>query len=278
MSARLAVLAGIDPTGGAGLALDLRIAHRLGLSPAIAPTCLTVQDRSGFVAATAVDPGVLIAMLRAIRREGLPHAVKLGLCADAATVAVIASWYAELSAPRPPLVVDPVLSATAGGGPREAAAIARALVGELVPLGAILTPNLPELAALTGMGPEDGAAALLARGAEAVLVKGGHADGDLAIDVLHLRMTRREFAHARLRRGPVHGTGCALASGIAARLALGVELTAAVRDAIDDVVRWIADTLDSGDGLPDAIAVGAREAQPSPSVPWPPNSSSMSGR
>lgn len=278
MSARLAVLAGIDPTGGAGLALDLRVAHRLGLSPALAPTCLTVQGRTGFVAANATDPGVLIAMLHAIRREGVPHAIKLGLCADAATVAVIASWYAGLPSPRPALVVDPVLSATAGGGPREAAAVARALVGELVPLGAILTPNLPELAALTGLEHDAGAAALLARGAEAVLVKGGHGDGELAIDVLHSRQARREFAHARLRRGPVHGTGCALASGIAARLACGVELRAAVSDAIDDVVRWIADTPDSGDGLPDAIAVGAREAQPSPSAAWPPNSSSISGR
>ncbi len=252
MRGRLLCASGVDPGGGAGLALDLRVAARLGVATASVPTCLTVQTRAGFVRADPVEPGLLRAMLDAAGAD--PDAVKVGLCADAATVDVIAVWYASPRAARPPLVVDPVLAATAGGGPAHALAVAGAIVEQLVPLGAIVTPNLDELVALCGTrDAEKGAAILLERGASAVLVKGGHGEGAEIVDRLVTRDGDRAFRHARLVRGPVHGTGCALASGIAARIAQSEELFAATGAAIEDVVRWIARTPDSGDGRPDAI-------------------------
>ncbi|MBI5852649.1 MAG: hydroxymethylpyrimidine/phosphomethylpyrimidine kinase [Planctomycetes bacterium] len=259
MSGRLACASGVDPGGGAGLALDLRVAARLGVVTAAVPTCLTVQTRAGFVRAEPVEPGLLRAMLDAARADGdgALGAVKVGMCADAASVRVVAEWFAALCEPRPWLVVDPVLGATAGGAPARAKDVAAELLGRLLPLGAVVTPNLDELVALTGTrDAESGAAILLERGSSAVLVKGGHGEGQVVVDRLVTRDGERVFHHARVSRGPVHGTGCALASGIAARLAQGDELFASTAAAITDVVRWIAHTRDSRDGLPDAIEVG----------------------
>lgn len=254
MRGRLLCASGVDPGGGAGLALDLRVAARLGVVTAAVPTCLTVQTRAGFVRAEPVEPGMLHAMLDAACADGALGAVKVGMCADAATVDVIAVWYLSLRAPHSPLVVDPVLAATAGGGPAHARAVASAIVERLAPLGAIVTPNLDELVALCGMrDAEKGAAMLLERGASAVLVKGGHGDGAEIVDRLVTRGGDRVFRHARLVRGQVHGTGCALASGIAARLARGEDLFGTAGAAIEDVVRWITRTRDSGDGRPDPI-------------------------
>lgn len=255
--ARLLCCSGIDPTGGAGLALDVRVAAGLGVRAAAVPTCLTVQNRRGFVRAEAVVPSTLAAMLGAVGLgavgdEGGFTAVKLGMFADVESIEVVATWLAART-PRPWLVVDPVLSATAGGGPANATAIARAIVERLMPLGAVVTPNLPELAALGGGA---GAVVLLSAGAHAVLVKGGHGDGEQVVDVLHDSAGTREFTHLRCVRGPVHGTGCALASSIAARLARGESLADAVAASIDAVAQWIARTPDPGDGLPAAIVVG----------------------
>ncbi|MFO1053153.1 MAG: hydroxymethylpyrimidine/phosphomethylpyrimidine kinase [Planctomycetota bacterium] len=247
---RLLLVSGIDPTGGAGLGLDVRVAARRDVRIATVPSCLTEQDRNGFRRADAIDDAWIAAMLRAVVQEGPIDAMKVGLCADPGTVRVIARWLRDHVGPLPAVVVDPVLSATAGGSPRRAVEVAHAIVEELVPLGVLITPNAPELRRLA---PGGGVCDLLARGARAVLLKGGHDDGDVVVDRLVRSGEDLRFEHPRIRRGPVHGTGCALATGFAARLAEGIDIEVAAREAIADVARWIAISADRGDGRPDPL-------------------------
>ncbi|MGE0143591.1 MAG: hydroxymethylpyrimidine/phosphomethylpyrimidine kinase [Planctomycetota bacterium] len=248
---RVLLLSGIDPTGGAGLALDVRVASVLGATAAAIPTCFTDQDRDGFRLARATDDSWLLRMLDA---SGAVSAIKLGMCASPSTIDVIADWFAARPAPRPWFVVDPVLSATAGGGPSAADAVAQRIVGRLLPLGVVITPNHAELARLASDGDPR---TLCALGARAVLHKDGHGDGSIAVDRLIEREGAIGFPHSRLRRGPVHGTGCALATALTVGLAGGRDLRAATGDAIGHVTRWIADTPDSFDGRWDPIAVSA---------------------
>lgn len=248
---RVLLLGGIDPTGGAGLALDVRVASVLGAAAAAIPTCLTDQDRDGFRLARAIDDSWLLRMLDA---SGSVAAIKLGMCASESTIEVIADWFAARPAPRPWFVVDPVLAATAGGGPAAADSVARTIVARLLPLGVVITPNHAELARLAGDGDPR---TLCGLGARAVLHKDGHGEGALAVDRLIEREGAIGFPHSRLRRGPVHGTGCALATAFAVGLADGRDLRTAAGDAIGHVTRWIADTPDSFDGRWDPIVVSA---------------------
>jgi hydroxymethylpyrimidine/phosphomethylpyrimidine kinase len=185
-------------------------------------TALTVQNRRGMSAVKAVSADLLARSFRAAVEDGPVHAVKVGLLAASVQVHQVQELLAPLHR-RAPIVVDPVLSATAGGfepGPSLAAAIGEALA----PLATVLTPNLPELEQLAG---SRGAAALLAKGCRAVLVKGGHDTGAELRDELFEATGTSTFRHPRLPVGAVHGTGCALASALAGALAQGVELPAA---------------------------------------------------
>lgn len=247
---RVLTVAGIDPCGGAGLGADARAIHVCGGMPATVPTCTTVQSRRGFVRASAVPPGELRAMLDAVLEDGTVAAMKVGLCADAATVSAIAEWHRALGASAPPLVVDPVLSATAGGGPAAAVEIARAIVRELAPCSRVLTPNLAEFEALGGV------TTLLAGGAFAVLVTGGHGSGPQVIDRLVCADRTVEIVHPRLDIGPVHGTGCGLSAALATYLALDADLESAVRSASGRVHDWLRATRPSTDGLPVPLAIG----------------------
>jgi hydroxymethylpyrimidine/phosphomethylpyrimidine kinase len=187
--------------------------------------------------------------------DGEVHAIKTGLLGDAAAIAAVAAALRPLAA-KVPIVVDPVLSATAGGLPASSAAAA-AYREHLLPLAALVTPNLPEAAALFGSD-----AAALAAGCPAVLKKGGHGAGPTADDVLSLPGREVQFRRARLAVGAVHGTGCALASAIAAQLANGVDLERACRAAGD----WLHGLLQQlgappADGLPRPLPL-ARPTRP----------------
>ncbi len=183
-------------------------------------------------------------MLAAACSDGEVRAIKTGLLGSAETIAAIAAALAPFAG-CVPIVVDPVLSATSGGleaGEAQAAAYRE----HLLPLTTLLTPNLPELEALFGGDANDAL-----RAVPALLVKGGHGDGERAEDVLLTRAGEHRFSRPRLAVGPVRGTGCALASAIAARLANGTELPAACREAGD----WLASQLQRlgpppADGLP----------------------------
>jgi len=210
------VLAGLDPSGGAGLLADAEAIRALGATPLCVATALTVQTRRALRRYQSVDSALIADCARALLEEENVRAIKIGMVGNAANARAIRS----LLPTGVPVVVDPVLAASSGAplfdGP------ARALL-ELAS-GALLTPNMPEAQALCG-GPAD-AEQLLREGPQAVLLKGGHLEGT-PVDVLATRAGTESFAAPRIA-ARARGTGCRLASAIAVGLARGVPLRDAV--------------------------------------------------
>lgn len=229
MTPRVLLLGGLDPSGGAGITLDAAVVGAHGGAPLPIAVALTEQGLRGFRRAHAVPEAQWRGALDAVLADGPAHAIKVGFVPDVATARALGEALAPLAATTP-LVLDPVLSATAGGY-AAADALAAALREGLAARAALVTPNLPELALLAGGDPR----ALLAVGARAVLAKGGHGDGAHSEDVLWTAGERRSHARLRLPTGRVRGTGCALASAIAVRLGRGV----AVGDACAAAGDWL---------------------------------------
>lgn len=239
------LLGGVDPSGGAGITADATVVALHGARPLPVPVCLTVQGGRGFRGAEPVPERTWRAALAAVLADGPVQAVKLGLLGDAATARAVAEALSPLAGTAP-IVVDPVLSATAGGF-APAQELAQCYRERLLPLASLFTPNLPELGIVCAGRPEHA----LAAGAAAVLVKGGHADGRWAEDCLHAAGQQFTFRRQRLDVGAVRGTGCALASAIATRLAAGEGAPLACQRAGD----WLAALLQrlgppAADGLP----------------------------
>jgi hydroxymethylpyrimidine/phosphomethylpyrimidine kinase len=221
------VLAGLDPSGGAGLLADAEAIRAMGARPLCVATALTVQTTRAARSFKAVDAALIADSMRALLEEEDVRAIKIGMVGDAANARVIRALLPQGI----PVVVDPVLAASSGtplfsGSPRELLELAR---------GALLTPNLAEAEALLE-GPAD-ARTLLARGPAAVLLKGGHLPGP-PTDVLALPGNTESFSAGRI---PVkaRGTGCRLASAIAAGLARGTPL----REAVIDARRYVREYL-----------------------------------
>ncbi len=243
MTPRVLVVAGLDPTGGAGLRADAEALRAVGASAWTVATALTAQGPAGARGYAPTTPRFLLAQLDALLGPAageVPRAVKAGMLATAALAGALAERLADPPLRRAPLVVDPVLAASSGaallrarGGPLEALA-------PLLALARLVTPNLGELAALTGEdGSTDEAAVRAARRlpARAVLVKGGHREGapvDLLVEAR--RVTRFP---GRRRPGTARGTGCRLASAIAGLLARGKPLDEAIRGAKRLVERYL---------------------------------------
>lgn len=245
MTRRVLLLGGLDPSGGAGITADATVValHRAHALPIA--TTFTEQNRHGFRRGHAVPTEQWSRALHAALDDGEVHAAKVGLLADAVAVRGVARELAPLRG-RVPIVVDPVLSATAGGF-TAGAEMAAAYLELLVPLATVLTPNVPELAALVA----GDAQRALAAGAGAVLEKGGHREAASSDDVLWQGGDRVVFRRERLACGPVRGTGCALAAAIASRLARGSSVAESCRLAGD----WLAALLrtlgpPAPDGLP----------------------------
>lgn len=247
---RILAIGGLDPSGGAGVAADLRMVQARGGHPLVLVTALTVQNRWDMFSVHPVEQRVLKESLDVVIADGPLHAVKTGLFGTAEQLCWIAERLKPLTG-KVPLIVDPVLSATAGGWSADAAVV-DAYVKNLLPLATLATPNLPELQRLL---PGDDGTGLLRLGCRAVLVKGGHGTGETIRDVLFTPGGRREFAHPRLHVGPVHGTGCALASAAAAYLAAGEPVESACALAIADVQRGLQATEPSADGLPEPLII-----------------------
>lgn len=227
-------IAGIDPTGRAGVAADLRAFCALGVHGALAVTALTAQDDGGVSALSVTDPDLVAGQIAAAAATVAVKAVKTGMLGDARVVAAVG---AALAGGRlGPVVVDPVLGASSGGVLLEAAAWP-VLVSELLPLATVATPNLPEASLLLGRPVEgrrempDAAAALAGMGSPAVLLKGGHLQGPDCPDLLWDRGRLTWLEGPRLASRGARGTGCTLSAAIAARLALGDPLPAACRAA-----------------------------------------------
>lgn len=247
---RVLVLGGIDPVGGAGITADARALLAVGCHALPVAMTLTIQNRRGLRDVQDVPVAHWQAAIVAVLEDGPVHAIKTGLLGSAAQVRALAAVLRALELDVP-LVVDPVMAATAGGW-RAAGDLAIAFRGELLPLAQLAMPNLPELARLGIAEPGE----LLSEGSRAVLLKGGHGEGAELEDLLHTTEGVRRWAHPRLDVGPVHGTGCALASFAAGRLAQGHSLG----DAVDGAIRLLQHCLrhmgqPAADGLARPLAL-----------------------
>jgi len=251
---RVLSIAGSDTSGGAGIQGDLKTMLALGVHGMSVVTALTAQDARGVRSSWPVPVDVVEAQLDAVLAGIGVHAVKTGMLATAATVTAVST---ALSRYDVPIVVDPVVRATSGAELLDDAGLA-ALAAELLPLATVVTPNLAEVALLTGVVVVDEAGlaragdAVLELGPRWVLVTGGHLDA-AAVDLLTDGSERHLLRAARLPSRHTHGTGCALASALAAQLALGCDVPAAARAAKAYVTGAIAHgfPLGSGPGLLD---------------------------
>jgi hydroxymethylpyrimidine/phosphomethylpyrimidine kinase len=236
-------IAGSDSGGGAGIQADLKTFQQFGVYGTSVIVALTAQNTRGVRAVETVPEAMVAAQLTALAEDLAPHALKTGMLAEAALVRLVAKAIRENG--WQPLVVDPVM--VASSGQRLLTTEAEDVIREsLVPLAALVTPNLDEAAVLTGRVVHDvptmerAGETLVRFGAAAALVKGGHLGGDTLTDVLVTPDGIRHFTRTRIPTGSTHGTGCTLSAAIAAGLALGRPLETAVADGLDFVNRAIA--------------------------------------
>lgn len=241
MTACILTIAGSDSISGAGLQIDLKTAAAHGVHACCAVTAVTAQNTTGVSAIQAVEPDVVRAQVRSVFADVPPAAVKVGMLGSQEVARAVAE---ELAArPQVPVVLDPVLVATAGGSLASVGAL-EVIRSTLLPRATLVTPNLPEAAALSGVdvadeaGMQAAARALLAMGAGAVLVKGGHGNGEEVADLLLAPHGSWRFAAPRLP-GEYHGTGCSLSAAIACNLGLGAPLP----EAVESAHAYLAETL-----------------------------------
>ncbi|HSD41580.1 MAG TPA: bifunctional hydroxymethylpyrimidine kinase/phosphomethylpyrimidine kinase [Burkholderiales bacterium] len=228
-------IAGVDPSGGAGVLADLKAFSALGAYGCGAIAALTAQNTRAVTGIHEVQPQFLKLQLDTLFDDVRIDAVKIGMLASRALIGVVAEALRRY-APRF-VVLDPVMVAKSGDRLLRADAV-DALKRDLLPLATVLTPNLPEAGDLLGRAVGDSAdamqaaaRALHALGPKHVLVKGGHGAGDALVDVLFDGMRASELPAQRIRTGNTHGTGCTLSSAIAALLPQRPSVEAAVRDA-----------------------------------------------
>ena len=232
-SGRVLILAGSDSGGGAGIQADIKTVKALGGYAATAVTAITVQNTIGVTGVHPIPLDVVEAQARAVLDDIGADAVKTGMLGDTATVERAAKILDTTAAPA---VIDPVMVAK-GGAPLLAESAIGAVRALLVRRAALLTPNAPEAEALTGIAVRRrddlrrAGEALLALGARAVLMKGGHVPGDTVVDLLMTPDGETAFESERIETRHTHGTGCTLASACAAGLAQGMTLLAAVERA-----------------------------------------------
>ena len=229
---RVLVVAGSDSGGGAGIQADIKAVMALGGYAATAITALTAQNTVGVHGVLPVPPHFVRQQIDAVLDDIGADAVKIGMLGSAEVVQAVATALRRRGSPAP-LVVDPVMVAKGGARLLDDLAVA-ALRRDLLPLAALLTPNVPEAEALTGLAIADHAAArraaqaLLDLGAAAVLLKGGHLDGAVVQDILATPAGLEVIESPRVDTRHTHGTGCTLASAVAAGLAQGMTLSDAV--------------------------------------------------
>lgn len=223
-------IAGSDCSGGAGVQADIKTMSAIGCYAASAITSITVQNTLGVTAVQAVLPEIVAGQIRAVMDDIRPKAVKIGMVNDKATIHAIAATLREYSIDH--IVIDPVMVATSGARLMQDDAL-DTFRAELLPLATILTPNIPEAEVLAGMAidgteasADAAASVILAQGCRALLIKGGHIEGE-KVDRLYGYMSGVFRSEAVATRN-THGTGCTLSSAIASYLALGRPLTEAV--------------------------------------------------
>jgi hydroxymethylpyrimidine/phosphomethylpyrimidine kinase len=251
MIARALTIAGSDSGGGAGIQQDLKTFQALGVWGMTAITAVTVQNTIGVSGFVELPPETVAAQIEAVASDIGVDAAKTGMLASAAIVEAVARAVTDAEIDR--LVVDPVFISKHGDTLLRADAV-EALRREIIPLALVVTPNAHEAGELVGTEvrtrsqQRDAASAILSLGARAVLVKGGHVEGD-AVDVLATSDGVVEIAGPRIDSPNTHGTGCMLSAAIAAGLAKGRDLESSVRDAKAFVTGAIEHSLAIGQGI-----------------------------
>ena len=247
-------IAGSDSGGGAGIQADLKTFAALGVYGASVIAALTAQNTKGVTGIHNVPSSFITAQIDAVFGDLDIRAVKIGMLSQVAAIEAVAADLDRHAAQN--IVLDPVMVATSGDRLLAANAVA-AMRKLLIPRALVITPNLPEAAALLDQpvahdeaGMEAQGRALLALGTQAVLIKGGHGDTPESVDLLVTAKGVTRLATPRIATQNTHGTGCTLSSAIAAGLAKGRDLDTAVREAKDYVTDAIAaaDSLQVGHG------------------------------
>ncbi|MGV1771176.1 bifunctional hydroxymethylpyrimidine kinase/phosphomethylpyrimidine kinase [Agrobacterium vitis] len=248
-------IAGSDPSGGAGIQADLKVFSALGVYGMAALTALTAQNTQGVAAVELLDPMFVVRQVEAVFADIRVDAVKIGMLANADIVGAVAAVLAGHTAV--PVILDPVMVAKGGAALLDDKAVG-ALVGQLLPRVRLITPNLPEAAALLRVaeavdrdGMEAQARALLGLGAKAVLLKGGHLPGDQSPDLLVTPTLTLWLEGERIATANTHGTGCSLSSAIAAELAKAEdsETDDALAKAVTVAKAWLAGAVRSAGQL-----------------------------
>ena len=243
-------IAGSDCSGGAGIQADLKTMTMNGVYAMSAITALTAQNTTGVTGILEVSPEFLAQQIDMIFTDIRPDAVKIGMVSNSRLIETIAERLRHYRAEN--IVVDPVMVATSGSKLMETDAVAT-LKKELLPLAAVVTPNIPEAEILSGMNIRDeedmtAAAKYISQAYHcAVLLKGGHSIND-ANDLLCADGTAKWFHGKRIPNPNTHGTGCTLSSAIASNLAKGYDLETSVRRAKDYISGALAAMLDLGQG------------------------------
>jgi hydroxymethylpyrimidine/phosphomethylpyrimidine kinase len=239
-------IAGSDPSGGAGIQADLKTFHQFGVYGEAVITLVTVQNTRRVSRVEILEPALVLEQLEAVLEDVPPGAAKTGALGSAAVVEAVGGAAARFHFP---LVVDPVMISK-HGAPLMAEEARQALVEQLLPQAALVTPNVPEAEALTGIRIRDGAGMreaarrIGAMGAQAVLVKGGHLEGS-AVDVLYTGGEWHEFSAVRVETQHTHGTGCTYSAAITAGLAMGLALP----EAVGRAKRFISEAIRTAPGL-----------------------------
>ena len=243
-------IAGSDSGGGAGIQADLKTFAALGVYGASTLTAITAQNTVAVTAVHELPVALIAAQIDAVVTDIGVDAVKTGMLSSAAIVETVAAAVQRHALVN--LVVDPVMIAKSGDALLRPEAV-NALCDRLLPLAAVVTPNLPEAETLTGLSITTdadirrAAEQIVGRGARAVVVKGGHRDGP-AVDLFYDGVRFQEFTAPRLDTRNTHGTGCTFAAALAAGLARGQDLIAAVAQAKDYVTEAIRHAYPLGQG------------------------------
>jgi len=235
-------IAGSDSGGGAGIQADLKAFARVGVHGMTAITAITAQNTVGVEAVETISPRTIVAQVRAVAEDIGVDAVKIGMLGTVETVEAVVEALGYVG--EAPVVIDPVMIAESGAVLLDEDA-RRALAERLLPLAAVVTPNIPEARALTGLGEEASQAelgrALVEMGAKAAVVTGGHSDE--VVDVFYDGSEVVEIPGERHPDGAAHGSGCTHSSSLAAFLALGRDPLSAARGAREITSEAVRDGL-----------------------------------
>ncbi len=241
-------IAGSDGSGGAGIQADIKTFAALECYGLSVITALTAQNTMGVLEVYPLDEKCIISQFRALSSDISIDAVKIGMLASAEIIRAVSLLLRELKG-NPPIILDTILGSSGGRTLLSPEAIP-VMKKELFPLAALITPNLPETALLTGMklppatreAIEDAAGILLESGAASVLVKGGHGEGDECSDCLLSENRFFWFHSKKIMSGNTHGTGCTLSSAIAAFMARGES----TKSAVEKAKSYITEAIEAG--------------------------------